>query len=337
MDRPIFIVGPPRCGTTLAARILGLHSRIFMPGETHFFHDVYANRAALGDPATDAGIARIVGRLGTLYGRYNEPDDQARIDRLFADPGAVRSFYGSCGDYGAVMSRFMALQTQDAGKARWGNHAPKDLFHVDDILRFYPRAMIVVCVRDLRDFLSSYRDKWRATTQDHVERIRSLYHPVLTTLLWKASVRQAQRLRDKVPRESLVVVKYEELVCDTEHVVRDLCARIGERFEPRMLEVSSHNSSSAATVAGIFTSSVGRWEGALSNEEVYLAQRIAGREMEALGYAPKRVGANTAKVALVAATTPAAALRALNANRALRGPLLPYLWRRVASFTIRQS
>jgi hypothetical protein len=50
---PIFIVGTPRSGTTLMARILGNHSILYRPGETHFMQDIYARRATIGDLETD--------------------------------------------------------------------------------------------------------------------------------------------------------------------------------------------------------------------------------------------------------------------------------------------
>ncbi len=333
MNRPIFIVGPPRSGTTLTAQILGRHSKIFMPGETHFFHDVYARRIMLGNPDTDAGIENIVQRLKSLYARYNEPKDQERIDRLFTDQDIGKSFRVRCRNYSDVMSHFMEVQMKAEGKERWGNHTPKDLFHVDEIMNYYPHAKIIVCVRDVRDFLVSYRDKWRATTEYHVERIRKLYHPLLTSILWKTCIRQIQRIQGRISPENLVIVKYEDLVSETERVVRELCSYIGETFERQMLDVTSHNSSTAVDTGGIFTSSVGRWENTLGKEDAYVAQYIAGREMELMGYKRKHVDVNAVKLAWLIATTPVAVARALNANREHRGPLLPYLLRRAASYT----
>ena len=85
---PVFIVGTPRSGTTLLARILGRHPSLFMHGETHFFPDIYARRAELGDPPSAEGALAMKERLSTLYGRYNEPADQARVARIFSDAGS---------------------------------------------------------------------------------------------------------------------------------------------------------------------------------------------------------------------------------------------------------
>ena len=82
---PIFVVGPPRAGTTLTANILGRHSRVFMAGENHFFEDIYTRRDDLGDFADPAARRRTVERLSTIYGRHNQQVDQQRVDRLFVD------------------------------------------------------------------------------------------------------------------------------------------------------------------------------------------------------------------------------------------------------------
>lgn len=333
MQEPVFVVGPPRCGTTLTARILGRHPAIFMPGETHFFPDIYARRAQLGEPRDAAARAAVLERLMTLYGRYNEPEDQARVERLFA--GAARAELEQAADYRTLFARFMERQTEAAGKRRWGNQAPADLFHVTDILAFYPRARFVLCVRDARDFLVSYRDKWKNTAPEHVERLRKLYHPVVSSLLWRASVRRAAALEHSVPAGQLYTLRYEDLAHDPEAAVRRLCAFVGEEFDPAMLEVRTHNSSAARTGSGIFSSSVGRWREDLAAEDAYLAQRINRAELERWGYAVEHVRAPQWRVAARMASAPAALWRGLQANKGRRGPLLPYLRRRAGALLAR--
>ena len=187
---PVFIVGTPRSGTTLTARILGRHSRLFMPGETHFFDDVYSRATELGDPADRSARLAIAQRLHTIYDRFYEPEDQQRIARLFPAVQDLAAALDGCTGYGAVLDRFMRLQMQAAGKQRWGNNAPRDLFSVRDIRTFFPDARLVICVRDIRAFLYSYQGKWKVTGAAHVERLKKLYHPVVTSYLWKSSMQQ---------------------------------------------------------------------------------------------------------------------------------------------------
>lgn len=331
VDSPIFVVGPPRSGTTLTAKILGKHPNLFMPGETHFFDDVYLDRERLGETFSSESKSRILDKLKSIYGRYNEPGDQVRVDRLMADCGRVDQMLQSWRSYKEVLSSFMEVQMSDAGKVRWGNNTPRDIFHMRTILSFYPEAKIIVCIRDIRDFLLSYKGKWKQARTGEIERLRKLYHPITTSLLWKSSIRQIHWLRVEVRSENLLILPYERLVQEPELTVREICTMIGEEFEPGMLDVDGHNSSHSVEEKGIFNTSLGRWKQDLAPEEVWLAQAIAGTEMRDFGYTAVETPVSVFKLLLILATYPAGLVRALNANKRKRGPLLPYLMQRIRS------
>lgn len=332
MDAPVFIVGTPRSGTTLTARILGRHSRLFMPGEVHFFEDVFARRKELGDPGDPGSRRAILERLLSLFGRYNEPTDQQRVDALFSDPERRDELEAACVNYRELFSAFMEIQAGSEGKVRWGNNAPRDLFSVDEILTFYPDAKIIVCVRDVRDFLVSYRDKWMATSQEEAVRLRRLYHPVITTLLWKSSMKRFLELRNTLPEARLFELRYEDLVASPEATVKRICTFLEEPFEEAMLRIESNNSSAGERRKGIFDASVGRWREGLSPEDAQIGQMLAREELAFFGYPLERLRANPAKVAGSFLSTPWRLIHALRANQVKRGPLLPYLLRRTLPF-----
>ncbi|BCX87771.1 omega-hydroxy-beta-dihydromenaquinone-9 sulfotransferase [Methylomarinovum tepidoasis] len=330
-DRPIFVVGTPRSGTTLTARILGRHSKLFMPGETHFFEDIYSRAEELGLLDSPQAVKKISQRLFNLYERYNEPFDQKRIEGIFPTPDALEKALVGCQSYGDLFARFMEIQCDREGKSRWGNNVPRDLFWVEEILRFFPDAKFIVCVRDIRAFLLSYKGKWRITRRENVDRLKALYHPVITSFLWKSSMRRLPAIQKAVPQKNLLIMRYEDLVRDPEASVRRLCRTVEEEFEPAMLEVDSHNSSNALAAKGIFSSSIDRWRTDLAPEEIAIAQAIAGPELEQLGYRLESIKVSQLKVAVCIASTPFALWRALRANRAVRGPIVPYLVRRLGS------
>lgn len=331
MNEPIFIVGTPRSGTTLTAKILGQHSKLFMPGETHFFDDIYSRRSEFGNTPNSEYVERIITRLKTIYERYDEPEDQERITNLFEDKASrFEKQLRVCSSYREILSLFMESQAKKLGKVRWGNNAPRDLFHIDSIIDFYPDAKFIVCIRDVRDFLLSYKYKWRATaTVEHVQRLKRLYHPVITSLLWKASMQRVLAISEYVPKQNLVIIRYEDLVTQPEHVMQKICDAVEEKFEPEMLSVKGNNSSTLGKSAGIFTSSIGRWHTSLEAEEAWIAQCIAGRELKGIGYTCEKLNINYMKVAYSFLSFPFALVGALYASRDMRGPLLPYLKRRV--------
>ncbi len=329
--KQIFIVGTPRSGTTLTAKILGKHSQIFMPGETHFFSDIYSmNSGKCGDDF-NTNKDEAIHRLLTLYKRYNEPLDQQRVDGLIENENLRQQIEQNADSYESLLNIFMEAQMRHENKQRWGNNAPRDIFYLPEILSFYPDAKIIVCVRDIKDFLLSYKGKWKATTPEHVERLKKLYHPVVTSMLWKSSMKLIPKIIGMVPPNNFYLLKYEQLVTKPEQEIKNLCTMIEEYFEPAMLDIKFANSSAGTTGNGIFSSSVGRWKKDLPLEDAYIAQSITKKELYKLGYPEEKLESNLVKVVGKWMTSPLAFVRGLHANKDSRGPLLPYLYTRVKS------
>ncbi len=331
MDSPIFIVGSPRSGTTLLAKILGRHSHIFMPGETHYFSDIYVRQKEIGDLSTFEARDLLWDRLVHLYEKYNEPSDQARINQLLKEREFIESLKGALCSYEKAHRVFMELQAIYVGKVRWGNNTPKDIFHVPEIKKVYPNAKFIVCVRDIRDFLGSYKNKWRVTSKSQEIRLQRLYHPVITSFLWRASMKLVAPMQKALGHEKLFVVKYEQLVANAESVVKNVCDYLGEQYEREMLNVEFSNSSGSNEAKGIYSTSVGTWKSRISEEECWIAQLIGGSEMKALGYRKERVEPRRLRVSILFITALPALWRALRTNKSNTGPIVSYIIKRVGA------
>jgi len=329
VDCPIFIVGTPRSGTTLTSKILGRHSNIFMPGETHFFDDIFSLSRKYPEPFNRESRRLLFEKVITLYARYNEPNEQEKINELLSDHDSKENLIKAWHTYRDILSSFMELQMLHEGKSRWGNNTPRDIFHINSIVKFYPKAKFIICVRDIRDFLSSYKFKWRATAFEEVQRLKKLYHPVLTSWLWKSSIRRISLIKSLVKEDDYILLRYEDLVKWPEECVHTICETIGEAYEPQMLNVDSYASSYGTSGKGIFSGSVGKWQTELQNEEVKIAQDIASNEMEALGYMPDPLKVDRFRLLILYSTFPLALIRALWANRFKHGPLIPYIMQRL--------
>jgi hypothetical protein len=330
MNSPVFVMGTPRSGTTLTATILGRHSRIFIPGETHFFEDVYARFK--GKPFRDIAV-EAASRLMTIYGRFNEAVDQERVDalgRFLSGPELE-----GCDSLADLMRAFMEAQMRHEGKQRWGNQTPRDIFFVREIMAMFPGAKVVVCTRDPRDFLLSYKGKWKRESGSNAARLKKLYHPVITSMLWKASVKRIPSILGMVPRGDLKILRYEDLVRDPEAAISGVCRTIGENFEPGMLNVEFSNSSHGMQTRGIYGDSVGRWRSGLPKEDIRIAQTNCRSEMALRGYEEEPVDVAPLRLAQCYLSAPGALLSALHANREKRGPLIPYLLRRGRSAMLR--
>lgn len=321
---PIFIVGTPRSGTTLTAKIIGNHSKVFMPGETHFYDDIYSKSNEYGHINSNEAKEIVLKKLSTIYKRYNQPGDQERIDRLFRDPEVIKKLM-SCNTYELLFTMFMEIQSKDSGKSRWGNQVPRDIFNISQIHVFYPDAKIIICVRDIRDFLTSYKNRWKVTKRKDIKGLKSMYHPVITSSLWKSTIRQIRRVEDVVSAENMFVLNYEYLVMNTEQAIMQLTDFIGEKYEAALLNINFQNSSFESGQSGVFTNSVGRWKNCLSPEEAVVSQWICKDEMSHFGYEPEDIDCFSMKIAWIILTTPIAFISAARASKDMRGKLFAYV------------
>jgi len=145
-------------------------------------------------------------------------------------------------------------------------------------------------------------------------------------------MRLISALRARISARNLMIIHYEKLVYNPEFLVRRICEFIGENVEEDMLNVISYNSSSQTTSKGIFTTSVGRWRNTPDNEGAFVGQMIASSELDEYGYQIEKLRVSTLRMAKILISTPWAFLRAVHANKEMRGPVIPYLAKRILPF-----
>jgi hypothetical protein len=327
--RPIFVVGAPRSGTTLCARILGEHPSLFAPGETHFMEDIYSRRREIGDLQTDQARQTVVDRLSDLYGRFNEPADQLRIDDALLSPEFRQKLIDGSQTMRSALLCFMDAQTEAAGKSRWINHTPQDIFYTAELASMYAESRFILCVRDPRDFLLSYKLKWRTRESEDASRLKSLYHPIITSLLWKASSRRVIAAQESLAEDRTFLLRYEDLVSQPAETIRSLCEFLDEPFSSDLCELKFSNSSHSGEHREIHAQSIGRGRSELSAEEIWWAERLLRKEMLEFGYATTSPTPAVRKLVADVIRLPVNAVRALAANRAKTGPTIPYLFRRL--------
>ena len=326
---PIFIVGAPRTGTTLVARILGRHRDIFSPGESHYFEDIWTRRRGWGKLEDDADISAIVPRVLTLFGRFAFPGSQDRVNAVITDKALISRTRTLGGGYGALYLAFMGMLAESEGKTRFCDDTPKHLYYLHTIFDLFPNAQVIGTVRDPRDFLCSYKNYWKATPSGESARVKALYHPVITSLLWRSSSNLLLKHAHQCCQGRVLLVPYERLVEQPQEEVGRICDFLGIDYSDGLIQVQTHNSSFEKSSTGVFTTSVGRWRTCLGAEETWYAQTLTRDNMLALGYELETVNPSKKALFLSLMTTPLAFVDALRVNAHKRGPLLGYVFRRL--------
>jgi hypothetical protein len=189
-ERPIFIVGSPRSGTTLLRLVLDSHPRLSCGEETHFLRE----------------LEPIVGRHWRMVEPYG-------FDRAYW-LARIRGLYEG----------FQADYLARRGKHRWAEKDPTYTLHLDFIEELFPEAQYVHLVRDGRDVVASFRDRWGYRSALRAARGE-----------WRRYVDAARGFGARLPRARYHELRYERLVEAPEVTLRDLLTYLGEDWDPAML------------------------------------------------------------------------------------------------------
>lgn len=214
MDRPVFIGGCMRSGTTLLMQMLDCSAHIAFPAyETYFMANFYGSLAIrkAGAVAPEPGaclpqMARLA--HGSFSGFCESPwvRGQASGARTYAE-----AFDAAC--------REMAARV---GKPRWGDKTPGNEFFAADILELFPSSVFLYVLRDYRDVIVSKRDRALDGSKSRwAETMRGawLWRASLCAHRWNLAHLDARRYRE---------VRYEDLVTDPSAMLSALSAPLEE-------------------------------------------------------------------------------------------------------------
>ncbi len=224
-ERPVFIVGMPRSGTTLIEQIVASHPNVFGAGELPLFH-----RTAVGLPAIQNTTAS--------YPECAALMNDSTVAR-FADE---------------YLTHLDALSPHTD---RVTDKMPENFQHLGLISLLFPHARVIHCQRDPLDTcLSCYFldfTGWLPFTYD-LTKLGQYYHQYLRLMAhWRTAL-----------PTPVLEVRYEDLVADKEAVSRRMIAFCGLDWDDACLAFHETDrpiltGSHWQARQSIYKSSVGRW------------------------------------------------------------------------------
>lgn len=272
---PFFIIGTERSGSNLLRVILNAHSRIAVPHPPHVMKYFAPLEARYGDLGDDRNLRRLVDDVLRLLAVHIYPWDDAIDPAQVVATCRPRSLYG-------VTAALYDAHLAGTGKARWGCKSTFMVHHVDTVLAASPGARFLWLVRDPRDVAASSRKS-----------VFSPCHPVLTARLWVDQQAEALALQQRLPPETLLRVRYEDLLADPPGSLARICAFLDEPFEPEMLRFfdspaarkgAALSESWANTAQPVQAGNAGKYRKDLSPAELAQVEAVARPLMETLGY-----------------------------------------------------
>lgn len=274
-ERPVFIVGCARSGTTLLQLMLHAHPHIAVPPETRFVMPAYDRREEFGEPQEPdvrKAIARFI--IRRRWSRFDDLGLPARETR--------RAIVGSPPTLGSMFATVFRSYAARFDKVRWGDKQPAHIERIDEILRLFPDAQIVHIIRDGRDCVASLQ---RMPWWEHGN-VGAIHK-------WVEALRLGRRARRRLGSSQYHELRYEDLVDRPEEVIEALCDFLGEEPHPAMLEpqqvadeaVPDRKHWHERTKEPVNDEAVRRWEDELSGDVVALMELVAGRWLRRYGYA----------------------------------------------------
>ena len=233
-ERPIFVLGCHRSGTTMLMLMIGAHPRISVPEVAWYyqrFRPYLYSYGNLNDEANFRTLAdeMVNGLIPPYFGMDVNP--ATIVDEIMAD-AKERSFAGI---FDAVLERHAR---EDGNKPRWAEKSPNNSFFVKEILEDFPNAQFVYITRDGRD-----------NCAETLHSRHGLYNMVVTAERWKLFLEAVKPWREKLTVDQWLDIKYEDLARRPEAILGQVCDFIGEEYSPSMLDF--HQSDVAQTRARV--------------------------------------------------------------------------------------
>ncbi|MGC2820228.1 MAG: sulfotransferase [Candidatus Sulfotelmatobacter sp.] len=278
-DSPVFIVGLSRAGTTLLSRMLDAHSKIAIFPETWWY--VVLDRLGCIAEFTDRWQSSLF--FNEVWKNLKSYRDPAA--RIVADEAAKRPRY--TGPTVRILEGLGRAYARERHATIWGEKTPGHVLWLPQIQNLFPRARVLFMVRDPRDVLVSYDDRWNRGRRDtdYLLKTAALLKFYLLHLLH----------RRVFPEEQVHWVKYESLTAHPAEELKRICRFLGVDFEPSMLDFyRAHEAIEEEMPEGrhhrllskpATTEHIGRYREAFERSQIALVEQLLGEEMQALDYA----------------------------------------------------
>jgi len=270
-DRLIFLIGAPRSGTTLLARMLAAHSTIYGRAEPH--------------------LITPLAHLGYYGSVQKAPYDPLNVEQAIRElvpelPRGEADYLDALRAYSDIV--YERLLAGAPGKRFFLDKTPAYALVLPFLTKLYPHAHYVVLTRHPLAILSSYVESFF----DGDYGVAVNHNPVLARYVPAL----ARMLRERpVP---FVHVRYEDLVRDPETHFRRICDHLRIPFEPGAIAYGEQGDApkglgdptGVARHTRPVTSSVSKWAAEITADEdrLRLVSRLVDEldpaDLETLGY-----------------------------------------------------
>ena len=276
LDKPVFIVGVPRSGTTLLSSLLSASPEVVIAPEMHLLTTWRADYGFLDLTQRDDFVFFVDKFLAS---------ERFALLELDAEPVRSRLISLQHRSYTSVLAVLLDAYRSSKASPRVGEKTPGQFACVPELLRAFPDARIIWMVRDPRAVISSL-----------------LTVPFASPFLGHKATRwnHAQRLLSAINDERVLQLRYEDLVLDLGAAVTKLAAfanvtlpvDVGTTSRPDSVGGTTYDHVAWGTehrdkaMQPVSPASLTKWQTALTPLQIAMIDARTGSVARQYGYEP---------------------------------------------------
>lgn len=267
----LFVCGFPSGGTDLTKTILNAHPEIYLSGEIPGLEKLKENGYSASTLLqTDDDIKK----LEKFFKEIDIWKNIEFIDNIYDQfLPYIRNNENDLRLVDVMSQLFLGPQTT---VTIWGNKTPQYTENIATLHNLFPDAKWIIITRDIRDICLSWQKKWGKDIN-------------LCAAKWAVRMEKGI-LSSKSFAELRLVVKYEDLLADTEKTCKAICSFLGLSFSERMLEHHKYTGNNPGKInygQPVDSKNTDKWRKALSVKSVKRIEEIAFNAMFLLDYKPE--------------------------------------------------
>ncbi|MEM1168443.1 MAG: sulfotransferase [Cyanobacteria bacterium P01_H01_bin.35] len=228
-QKPVFVVGCSRSGTTLLQSLLATHSQIVSFPESKLF--LYLVPETPSRRIFGIASRRVRSRLKEFF---RSELKQPEVMLQFSPTTLFISQY---------VNKFVAVMdslTKQMGKSLWLEKTPEHIFYVENIEKFIPGAKFIHIIRNGEDVVASMYE----LAQKYPKFWADKSNIDVCIDKWMRAVAASHK---HLHKPNHVMVRYEDLVENSQNQLVKLCNFMDVEFEENMLQ-SYHETASSVTL-----------------------------------------------------------------------------------------
>ena len=271
---PIFIIGTERSGSNLLNSMLNSHSEIISPHPTHLIANFYHIQNLYNDLNIEKNLKRLIKDMiiQTWFRKWGIKYEPEKIIERLVEKSVV-----------GITDVMYDLYAEKFGKKRWCNKSTININFNKPIKDYYNKVKFIYLYRDGRDVAVSYmKANWGHK------------HILMLAEMWREQQARGIHLsEERYSKDEIMQVKYEDLLLNSENVLKKLCVFLEINYEPNMMNyyenqysknISGRFDGLKLLTAPVKKDNFNKFKKELPEKDILIFESVAYSQLEHLGY-----------------------------------------------------